>query len=113
MSNDKLYNLQQLIEIAADNQDFIEKMVNMFLEMTPALVSRIEAGLQLQDWEEVKSAAHKMKPSLDMMGIESLHSVIRGIEDRSKTGENLEEIPDLFFKLSDTLEEVYKQLRDR
>ncbi len=112
MTKAKLYDLQQLIEIAAGNQDFVDKMVAMFLEMTPALVNRIESGIQLQDWDEVKSAAHKMKPSLDMMGINSLHAVIRSIEENAKLGERLEDIPELYFILSDTLEAVYEQLNE-
>jgi len=113
MSEEKLYDLEQLNAIAAGNEDFVEKMVNMFLEMTPALVSRIEAGLQTQDWAEVRSAAHKMKPSVDMMGITALHDVVRGIEGNAKTETNLELIPDLYFNLSETLETVYEQLRNR
>jgi HPt (histidine-containing phosphotransfer) domain-containing protein len=113
MSDDKLYDLEQLNAIAAGNEDFVTKMVNMFLEMTPGLVGRIEAGLQTQDWAEVQSAAHKMKPSVDMMGIKSLHDVVRAIEGNAKTNSNLEQIPELYFKLSETLDNVYEQLRNR
>lgn len=113
MSDEKLYDLEQLNAIAAGNEDFVIKMVNMFLEMTPGLVGRIEAGLQTQDWPEVRSAAHKMKPSVDMMGVKSLHDVVRSIEVNAKTETNLEQIPELYFKLSDTLENVYEQLRNR
>lgn len=113
MSDEKLYDLEQLNAIAAGNEDFVIKMVSMFLEMTPGLVGRIEAGLQTQDWPEVRSAAHKMKPSVDMMGVKSLHDVVRSIEVNAKTETNLEQIPELYFKLSDTLENVYEQLRNR
>jgi HPt (histidine-containing phosphotransfer) domain-containing protein len=113
MSDEKLYDLEQLNAIASGNEEFVIKMVNMFLEMTPELVGRIEAGLQTQDWPEVRSAAHKMKPSVDMMGIKSLHDVVRSIEGNAKTESNLEQIPELYFKLSETLENVYEQLRNR
>jgi HPt (histidine-containing phosphotransfer) domain-containing protein len=113
MTREKLYDLEQLAAIAAGNQEFVEKMVGMFLEVTPGLVERIEAGIQIQDWVEVRSAAHKMKPSVDMMGIVSLHDVVRGIEANAKTETNLEQIPELYFTLSDTLEQVYEQLRNR
>ncbi len=112
MSEEKLYDLEQLNAIAAGNPEFVTKMVNMFLDMTPGLVERIEAGLQTQDWIEVRSAAHKMKPSVDMMGITSLHVIVRGIEGNAKTETNLEQIPELYFKLSETLEKVYEQLRN-
>jgi HPt (histidine-containing phosphotransfer) domain-containing protein len=113
MSEEKLYDLDQLNAIAAGNEEFVTKMVNMFLEMTPGLEGRIEAGLQTQDWAEVQSAAHKMKPSVDMMGIKSLHDVVRGIESNAKTETNLEEVPELYFKLKEVLDQVYEQLRNR
>lgn len=34
----KIYDLSQLEAIASGNDDFVTKMVNMFLEMTPTLV---------------------------------------------------------------------------
>ncbi len=113
MSEEKLYDLEQLKAIAAGNSEFVAKMVNMFLDITPRLVERIEAGLQTQDWPEVKAAAHKMKPSVDMMGIASLHDVVRTIEGNAKTETNLEQIPALYLRLSETLERVYEQLRNR
>ena len=111
--SDKLYNLEQLRAVAAGSEEFVAKMVDMFLQMTPGLVSRIEAGMQAQDWDEVKAAAHKMKPSIDMMGITSLHDKIREIENCAKQRQNLESVPALFAELSGTLDEVYAQLRDR
>lgn len=110
---EKLYNLDQLVSIAAGSEEFVDKMVNMFLDMTPGLVSRVEAGLQTQDWVEVRSAAHKMKPSVDMMGIAKLYDVIREIEGNAKNERNLDQIAGLYFTLSDTMEEVYEQLRNR
>ncbi|MFT6176734.1 MAG: HPt (histidine-containing phosphotransfer) domain-containing protein [Bacteroidia bacterium] len=113
MSEEKLYDLEQLNSIAAGNPDFVIKMVNMFLDMTPGLVDRIEAGLQTQDWAEVRSAAHKMKPSVDMMGISSLRDIVRRIEGNAKSETNLEQIPELYFTLTETLDKVYEQLRNR
>ena len=113
MSEEKLYDLEQLNSIAAGNPDFVIKMINMFLDMTPGLVDRIEAGLQTQDWAEVRSAAHKMKPSVDMMGISSLRDVVRRIEGNAKSETNLEQIPELYFTLTETLDKVYEQLRNR
>lgn len=111
MTSEKLYDLEQLNAIAAGNDEFVNKMVRMFLDMTPALVERISDGVQLQDWAEVKAAAHKMKPSVDMMGITSLRDIVRTIELNSKMETNLEQMPDLYFKLSDTMEKVFEQLR--
>lgn len=113
MEENKLYNLEQLEAIASGNDEFVIKMVNMFLDMTPHLVTRIGVGIQGEDWVEVHSAVHKMKPSVDMMGVKSLHDVVRKIEYNAKNETDLDHIPALYEKLSETLAEVYRQLRDR
>ena len=110
---EKLYDLAQLSEVAAGSQEFIDKMVDMFLDMTPGLVERVENGVLANDWDETKAAAHKMKPSIDMMGISSLHGLIREIENDAKNRENLDEIPIKVNDLKVTLEKVYVQLRNR
>ncbi|MGB1038916.1 MAG: Hpt domain-containing protein, partial [Bacteroidia bacterium] len=81
--------------------------------MTPQLVTRIGVGIQGEDWVEVHSAVHKMKPSVDMMGVKSLYDVVRKIEYNAKNESDLDQIPRLYDILSDTLSEVYQQLRDR
>jgi HPt (histidine-containing phosphotransfer) domain-containing protein len=113
MAEEKLYDLEQLNSIAAGNADFVTKMVKKFLDLTPGLVDRIEAGFQTQDWAEVRFAAHKMKPSVDMMGISSLRDIVRRIEGNAKAETNLKQIPELYFTLTETLDKVYEQLRNR
>ncbi len=113
MEDELLYNLDQLREVAAGSEDFVNKMVDMFLDMTPALVDRVESGCRAEDWAEVQSASHKMKPSIDMMGISSLHDLIREIEQNAKHRKQLEDIPALLNNLKETLARVYAQLRAR
>ncbi|MBR9860652.1 Hpt domain-containing protein [bacterium] len=113
MSEEKLYDLSQLEAVASGSQEFIDKMVDMFINMSPDLINRIKTGLADQDWEEVRSAAHKMKPSIDMMGISSLTGKIREIEGNAKTQENLEDIPELVNFLETEITQVSIQLKNR
>lgn len=113
MSEEKLYDLAQLREVAAGSEEFVDKMVEMFLQMTPELTERIQKGVLAEDWEEVRAASHKMKPSIDMMGITPLKTVIREIEGNAKTSSDLEQVPALLGHLMETLEQVYIQLRNR
>lgn len=113
MSEELLYDLSQLREVAAGSEEFVDKMVEMFVSMTPGLVERIQNGVLSSDWEEVRSAAHKMKPSIDMMGIESLKLVVREIEGNAKTATNLDDIPALLGHMMETLDLVYRQLNNR
>lgn len=109
---EKYYNLTQLEEIAPGDTFFVKKMVNTFLEHTPELVDRIEKGIASENWLEVREASHKMKPSIDMMGIIKITQVIRELEANAKQQVNLNEIPALFATVSNVLEICFKQLKD-
>ncbi|HPI12680.1 MAG TPA: hypothetical protein PLK63_16665, partial [Catalimonadaceae bacterium] len=59
----------------------------------------------------VSGLAHKMKPSLDNLGIVSLKEVIRQIEKSGERGVNQEEVNRLVQILSTTLQTVFEELR--
>ncbi len=75
-----LYDLKKLETIAQNNRAFIVKMINLFCRQAPADVSEIELALRNEDLNTIRSVAHRMKPSIDNMGIESLHTLIREVE---------------------------------
>lgn len=75
-----LYDLKKLENIAQHNQSFILKMVTLFSRQAPADVHEIETAFEKEDYQTVRSVAHRMKPSIDNMGIVSLHDLIREIE---------------------------------
>jgi HPt (histidine-containing phosphotransfer) domain-containing protein len=113
MSEEQLYELSQLEAVAAGSQEFVNKMVDMFLSLSPELVNRMKSSLNAKDWDDLRSAAHKLKPSIDMMGIASLTGKIREIEGNAKTQTQLDSLPNLLKELEETLENVYDQLRRR
>ena len=107
----KLYNLTLLEKTAMGNKDFMNKMIQMFIMQTPPLVDEIKSHLSNKEWGDIKSKAHKIKPSIDLMGIESLKTDIRSIEEYSLNQTNLDLLPSLIEKLDNTLSSVYLQLK--
>ena len=45
------------------------EMISLYLEQTPPLILAMKQGLQMQDWQMLQSAVHKMIPSFSIMGI--------------------------------------------
>lgn len=113
MSDNQLYNLEQLEAMASGDTVFINKMVSMFIDLTPEVISRMRDGFAADDLEDMGAAAHKIKPSIDMMGIKVLHQKIRDLEQYGKTRQNLDQIPGLLNDVTNTLEEVIEQLKAR
>jgi len=113
MSEEKLYNLIQLNELSGGNDDFVNKMVQMFIDLAPETLDNINIGLAEGDLDRVGAAAHKIKPSLDMMGIVVLKAKIRALEGNAKNRTNVDDIPNLVEDVSNTLKAVIAQLRAR
>ena len=78
------YNLTGLKEMAQGNDDFVKNMINVFLEHTPPILEEINQSFKKGDLKKVGELAHQIKPSVDLMGIESLYNVIREVEKKGK-----------------------------
>jgi HPt (histidine-containing phosphotransfer) domain-containing protein len=113
MNEDKLYSLEQLETMSSGDEAFINKMVEMFIQMVPEAVDRMVTALAEDDLEDLGSAAHKIKPSIDMMGITALRQKIRDLEQWGKHRTNVEQIPNLLNQVIQTLNSVIHQLRSR
>ena len=59
-------------------------MVNLFIETVPQNVGELKKCLQNEDWEQVSKQAHKLKSTVDSMGIKSLKTIIRTVEANAK-----------------------------
>jgi HPt (histidine-containing phosphotransfer) domain-containing protein len=113
MSEEKLYDLIQLNELSGGNDDFVNKMVQMFIDLAPETLDNLNNGLAEGDLDRVGGAAHKIKPSLDMMGIVVLKEKIRTLEANAKNRVNVDQIPALVEDVSSTLKALIAQLRAR
>jgi|LGOV01.1.fsa_nt_gb HPt (histidine-containing phosphotransfer) domain-containing protein len=107
----KTYNLSQLESLADGDNEFILEIVSTFLEHAPIQVQDIKNAFDISDYNTLGQMAHKIKPSIDLMGIESLTSDIRLIEKYGKNEENLNKLPDLINKLIMVSEEVFEEMR--
>jgi HPt (histidine-containing phosphotransfer) domain-containing protein len=113
MPNNLLYNLDQLHDLSEGNQLFIDKMMALFIELMPQIISELGIGLKEQNYQRIHAAAHKAKPSIDMMGINSLKDTIRDLEKNALKDQNVDQIKPLIEKVSKIIEQVLIQLRSR
>ena len=111
MSEQALYNLEKLYALSDGNSEFVTHMVNMFVKMVPDFQERISNSYDSGDLKDVGDAAHKIKPSLDMMGIDSLYQPIRDLEKEGRSGEEPAKVQELMAEVSQTLDRVCEQLK--
>jgi HPt (histidine-containing phosphotransfer) domain-containing protein len=87
----KHYDLSELITMSQGNTDFVTKMVTVFLETTKESLEEILKHFEKKEIANVAALAHKIKPSIDLMGITELKEVVRTIEKNGRsTGDDLD-----------------------
>ena len=113
--NDKnysmIYNLDMLKEMCGGDKSFLTMMIQLFVDTVPEIITQMKTASKAGNWVEVGGLAHKVKPTIDSMGIESLKEVIRDIEMQGKSSSNTENIPDKVETVTSTLQECIDQMK--
>lgn len=107
----KLYDLSMVQSIAGGDAAFIKKMVLLFIDTVPQNVQELISSMHQENWVQVGKMAHKLKSTVDSMGIRSIHDDIRTIETNAKQQTALHEIPALVNKIDTVIGLCVEQLR--
>ena len=110
-ANEKLYDLSMVEAISGGDQQFVKKMMQLFLDTVPSALVDIKTELKAEQWESLGKLAHKMKSTIDSMGISSLKQDIRAIELNGKQQNYIPEIPQLVSKLVSVMEACMAQVK--
>ncbi|MBL7935927.1 MAG: response regulator, partial [Bacteroidia bacterium] len=108
----KLYNLSQLKSISRNNDVYCKKMITIFIEQSEESLSQIMEAYEHKNFSIVHSISHRIKPGIDLMGIDLLREPIRYIEKQSKDGLDSEELKKQITFFCMVLNNVLNQLRN-
>ena len=86
-------------------------MILLFIETVPQNVKELVDATAAQNWEQVSKMAHKLKSTIDSMGIKSIHGDIRKVEAQAKSRENLEQLPQMVKQVEAVVSLCIRQLR--
>lgn len=76
-----LYDLSILERISSGNGTFVKKMITLFIKQGPADSALLQEAFGQKDYARLRSVAHRMKPSIDNMGITGIKETIRELEN--------------------------------
>lgn len=110
-TSEKLYDLSMVESIAGGDDSFTKRMVQIFLESMPPSVNQMQQELKVQNWDALSKLAHKIKSTIDSMGILKLKEVVRHIESNGKTKQNLDSMPAWVQQVDDVLQDCVQQLK--
>ena len=110
-SIEKLYNLTTLQNLSRNNNEFVLKMVGVFVEQTIATIEKIDTALESNNFLEISQLIHKIRPSTDHMGVLSIQSEMKTLEKIAKETQNKGQITTIYILVKKTLQLVISQLQ--
>jgi CheY-like chemotaxis protein/HPt (histidine-containing phosphotransfer) domain-containing protein len=106
-----LYSLKNIEAISQGDQQFVRTIIDTFKTNTPNYLEEIVKGIQTADFAKIKHASHQMKPSFDILEIESVRQTVRDIETESASATpNIEKIKNDFEQLHAVVLKVVRHM---
>jgi len=107
-----IYSLDKLNEMAGGDMDFITSVVSVFLEEVPQDLEGLEAAVSNKNYETIYQLAHKIKPNVDLLGMEQTRVAALEIETLGKKGNTSSEIESIFPTLKKDITQVISELKN-
>jgi HPt (histidine-containing phosphotransfer) domain-containing protein len=100
------YDLSMLRKLSDNDEAFILDMLQTFKRTAPPVIARMEEYATQQKMEAASREAHKLIPGVSFLGARDLEQVLKGIEEKGKTGENPEMMDSLIQEAKTIVDEL-------
>ncbi len=111
-SEPKSYNLKELITMAGGSSDFIMKMLDAFIVNSKNSVARFKKNLEIQNWDEIGEAAHKIIPAFRHLEINGIVPDLLKIKENTIVNPNYQLVPELVENTIEKIEHIINDLRE-
>lgn len=111
---EKKYNLEKIIALCEGEPEFMNRFISLFISTTPPQLEELNVATNDKEWSRVAAILHKIKPTIEMMGMEIL-PVIKQAEADSKVTPPVEigiraKVNEITDYLNISVEELKKEL---
>lgn len=109
------YNLSKVYEISENDNDFALQIVTLFLDEVPFEIQSMKNAIELKDYNQAYASAHKIKPTLDLLGMDIAYEDNMLIMNWTKAEGKRKEIKDVFkslkTRIGDATDEIKKDFK--
>lgn len=104
------YNLSKVYELSDNDQDFVNDVLTLFVSEVPEDMSQIKEGIKKKDHKHAYAYAHKIKPTLDLLGLNVAFEEILQIEAWTRAEGKKKDIVDTFKSVKKQVEDAIKEI---
>lgn len=105
------YNLAKVYALSSNDPEFVLQIVTLFVSEIPDDIAEIKEGIKKKDHKHAYSYAHKIKPSLDLLGLKVAFEEILQVEAWTKTEGEKKEIKETFKSIKQQVKDAIKELK--
>jgi HPt (histidine-containing phosphotransfer) domain-containing protein len=105
------YNLAKVYAISDDDKDFVLQIINLFVEEVPPDLKEIKQGIKSKNYTQAYGFAHKIKPTLDLLGMDAAYEEILQIEQWTKSQGKKKEIEEVFKSMVNRVESTLIEVK--
>ena len=106
-----LYDLSMVRSVSGGDESFIRKMVQLFIETVPPGIADLQEAHKKQEWQRMGKIAHKLKSTIDSIGIVTIKDEIRLIENNGKHEKDTGSLAPLVERVTDVINNCIQQLK--
>ncbi|MFN3968251.1 Hpt domain-containing protein [Flavobacterium sp.] len=105
------YNLAKVYALSDNDPEFVMQIITLFVTEVPEDMKQIELGIKEKDHKLAYAYAHKIKPTLDLLGMSVAFEEILQVEAWTKREGKRKEINDTFESIQSQVEKAIKEIK--
>jgi HPt (histidine-containing phosphotransfer) domain-containing protein len=105
------YNLAKVYALSDNDPEFVMQIVTLFVTEIPEDLAEVKEGIKKKDHKHAYAYAHKIKPSLDLLGLKVAFEEILQVEAWTKAEGEKKEIKETFKSIKQQVEDAVKELK--
>ncbi|MBF6642496.1 Hpt domain-containing protein [Flavobacterium sp. J49] len=105
------YNLAKVYALSDNDPEFVMQIITLFVTEVPEDLKQIELGIKEKDHKLAYAYAHKIKPTLDLLGMSVAFEEILQVEAWTKREGKRKEINDTFASIQSQVEKAIKEIK--
>jgi HPt (histidine-containing phosphotransfer) domain-containing protein len=105
------YNLAKVYALSDNDPEFVMQIITLFVTEVPEDLKQIDLGIKNKDHKLAYSYAHKIKPSLDLLGMTVAFEEILQVEAWTKVEGKRKEIEHTFESIQNQIDKAVKEIK--
>ena len=105
------YNLSKVYALSDNDPEFVNEILRLFVTEVPDDLLQIKEGIKKKDHKHAYAFAHKIKPTLDLLGLNVAFEEILQVEAWTKAEGKKKDIKETFKSIKSQVNDAIKEIK--